>query len=49
MNEEGFNEYIATALVCNITKPTLESPSLLKHSEVITLFHELGHSKNSSF
>ncbi|KAH8592044.1 peptidase M3A/M3B [Bisporella sp. PMI_857] len=44
VNEDGIDQFIATALVCNITKPTLDSPSLLKHSEVITVFHELGHS-----
>lgn len=33
----------ATALVCNVTKPSGNRPSLLKHSQVVTVFHELGH------
>lgn len=31
------------AMVCNFTKPTPSSPSLLRHEEVVTLYHELGH------
>ncbi|CAO3589912.1 unnamed protein product [Absidia cylindrospora] len=31
------------AMVANFTKPTQTKPSLLKHEEVVTLFHELGH------
>mgnify|MGYP005842742709 CR=1 FL=1 len=30
-------------IVCNFTKPTTDSPSLLTHNEVLTLFHEMGH------
>ncbi|TAQ84965.1 hypothetical protein B7494_g6719 [Chlorociboria aeruginascens] len=39
----GTRRYPATALVCNFSKPTKTKPSLLKHDEVVTLFHELGH------
>lgn len=38
----GFNPAIA-AVLANFSPPNNESPSLLSHSELITLFHELGH------
>lgn len=43
ITENGTRRYPATALVCNFSKPTPKKPSLLKHDEVTTLFHELGH------
>ncbi|KAL8931982.1 MAG: hypothetical protein Q9211_006604 [Gyalolechia sp. 1 TL-2023] len=43
VDENGQRRYPATALVCNFSKPTPKKPSLLKHDEVVTLFHELGH------
>ena len=31
------------AIVANLTKPGPDAPSLLKHTEAVTLFHEFGH------
>ncbi|MEE8577959.1 MAG: M3 family metallopeptidase, partial [candidate division Zixibacteria bacterium] len=36
-----------TTVVCNFTKPTSDTPSLLSIGEVRTLFHEFGHAFNS--
>lgn len=41
--QTGEKNYPSTSLVCNFTKDTPEKPSLLKHGEVVTFFHELGH------
>lgn len=35
------------AIVCNFTKPTETTPSLLTFDEVLTLFHEFGHALHS--
>ena len=41
--EDGSYQNPMCAMVANFTKPTKDSPSLLQHSEVETLFHEFGH------
>ncbi|QEU60306.1 Prd1 [Kluyveromyces lactis] len=43
LKSDGSRSYPVTALVCNFSKPTKDKPALLKHSELTTFFHELGH------
>jgi peptidyl-dipeptidase Dcp len=38
-----------STLVCNFTKPTPGTPSLLSIDEALTFFHEFGHSLNTLF
>ncbi|KAK1982245.1 peptidase family M3 [Colletotrichum cereale] len=40
---DGSRVYPATVLMCAFQPPTAASCALLKHHEVVTLFHELGH------
>ena len=41
--KKGKNLRPHISIVCNFTKPTKETPSLLTFNEVTTLFHEFGH------
>jgi oligopeptidase A len=42
LNDENVQLPVAY-LVCNFTPPTADTPSLLTHDDVTTLFHEFGH------
>ncbi len=41
--KKGQNLRPHISIVCNFTKPTKKTPSLLSFNEVTTLFHEFGH------
>jgi oligopeptidase A len=42
--DENAKEQLASAfIVCNFPASTLKNPSLLRHDDVVTLFHEMGH------
>ncbi|KAG6866294.1 hypothetical protein C0991_006390 [Blastosporella zonata] len=40
---EGKRAYPLTAMVANLAKPTPEKPALMRHDDVVTFFHEMGH------
>ena len=40
---EGLNQQPVAYLVCNFNPPVDSDPSLLTHDDVVTLFHEFGH------
>lgn len=41
--------YASAFVVCNFAAPTKEQPSLLRHDDVVTLFHEMGHAIHHLF
>src|SRR5258705_12790548 len=40
---EGERSYPLAAIVANLAKPTPDHPALMRHHDVVTLFHEMGH------
>ncbi|KAG2357602.1 hypothetical protein BDR07DRAFT_1453044 [Suillus spraguei] len=39
----GKRHYPLRAMVANLAKPTPDRPALMRHNDVITFFHEMGH------
>jgi len=43
LEQDGAFQPPVSAIVANFTRPSEDGPSLLRHDEVLTLFHEFGH------
>ncbi|MEO1953936.1 MAG: M3 family metallopeptidase, partial [Campylobacterales bacterium] len=42
-DEDGVEQLASAFVVCNFPPSSEENPSLLRHDDVVTLFHEMGH------
>ncbi|KAH9986700.1 Metalloprotease [Russula vinacea] len=40
---DGKRMYPLAAMVANLAKPTPDRPALMRHDDVVTFFHEMGH------
>jgi Zn-dependent oligopeptidase len=39
----GQRSFPLSAMVANLAKPTPDKPALMRHDDVVTFFHEMGH------
>jgi oligopeptidase A len=49
VDKEGKKHLPSAFIVCNFSPATASSPSLLRHDDVVTLFHEMGHAIHHLF
>lgn len=43
IDEKGNEQLASAVIVCNFPPSSSDMPSLLRHDDVVTLFHEMGH------
>jgi len=49
VDSKGEKHLPSAFIVCNFSPATKENPSLLRHDDVVTLFHEMGHAIHHLF
>lgn len=49
VDKKGDKHLASAFIVCNFSPATKENPSLLRHDDVVTLFHEMGHAIHHLF
>jgi len=49
IDNNGEKHLASAFIVCNFSPATKENPSLLRHDDVVTLFHEMGHAIHHLF